>query len=100
VTAALIAAGLDGIERDLDPGAPRTENLYALSSEELKEKGIELLPHTLNEACDALEDDSVVCKALGMDFVREFIEIKRQEWDNYNRHVSNWEVDRYLEFWS
>ena len=100
VTAALIAAGLDGIERDLDPGAPRTENLYALSSEELKEKGIELLPHTLNEACDALEDDSVVCKALGMDFVREFIEIKRQEWDNYNRHVSDWEVDRYLEYWS
>jgi glutamine synthetase len=100
VTAALIAAGLDGIEHDLDPGEPRTENLYALSSEELKEKGIQLLPHTLNEACDALEDDSVVCKALGMDFVREFIEIKRQEWDNYNRHVSDWEVERYLEFWS
>jgi glutamine synthetase len=100
VTAALIAAGLDGIEHDLDPGEPRTENLYALSSEELKEKGIQLLPHTLNEACDALEDDSVVCKALGMDFVREFIEIKRQEWDNYNRHVSDWEVDRYLEYWS
>ena len=100
VTAALIAAGLDGIEHDLDPGEPRTENLYALSSEELKEKGIQLLPHTLNEACDALEDDSVVCKALGMDFVREFIEIKRQEWDNYNRHVSDWEVERYLEYWS
>ena len=100
VTAALIAAGLDGIEHDLDPGEPRTENLYALSSEELKEKGIQLLPHTLNEACDALEDDSVVCKALGMDFVQEFIELKRQEWDNYNRHVSDWEVERYLEFWS
>jgi glutamine synthetase len=100
VTAALIAAGLDGIEHDLDPGEPRTENLYALSSEELKEKGIQLLPHTLNEACDALEDDSVVCKALGMDVVQEFIELKRQEWDNYNRHVSDWEVERYLEFWS
>jgi len=100
VTAALIVAGLDGVEHDLDPGEPRTENLYDLSSEELKEKGIRLLPHTLNEACDALEDDSVVCKALGMDFVQEFIELKRQEWDNYNRHVSDWEVERYLEFWS
>ncbi|MDQ4127649.1 MAG: type III glutamate--ammonia ligase [Actinomycetota bacterium] len=100
VTAALIAAGLDGVERDLDPGEPRTENLYDLSGEELGEKGIDLLPHTLNQACDALEADSVICKALGTEFVQEFIEIKRQEWDNYNRHVSDWEVERYLEFWS
>lgn len=100
VTAALIAAGLDGVDRDLDPGEPRTENLYDLSGEELTEKGIDLLPHTLNQACDALEADGVICKALGMDFVKEFVEIKRQEWDNYNRHVSDWEVKRYLEFWS
>ena len=100
VTAALIAAGLDGVERDLDPGEPRTENLYALSGEELGVKGIDLLPHTLNQACDALEADDVICDALGRDFAREFIEIKRQEWDNYNRHVSDWEVERYLEFWS
>jgi glutamine synthetase len=100
VTAALIAAGLDGIERDLDPGEPRTENLYDLSGEELGEKGIDLLPHTLNQACDALEADGVICKALGTEFVQEYIEIKRQEWDNYNRHVSDWEVERYLEFWS
>lgn len=100
VTAAMIAAGLDGIERNLDPGEPRRENLYALSGEELKEKGIELLPHTLNEACDALEADGVIREALGTDFTQEFIEIKRQEWDDYNRHVSDWEVARYLEFWS
>lgn len=100
VTAALIAAGLDGIDHDLDPGEPRTENLYDLSGEELGEKGIDLLPHTLNQACDALEADEVICQALGTEFVGEFIEIKRQEWDNYNRHVSDWEVERYLEFWS
>lgn len=100
VTAAMIAAGLDGIERNLDPGEPRRENLYALSGEELKEKGIELLPHTLNEACDDLEADGVIREALGTDFTQEFIEIKRQEWDDYNRHVSDWEVARYLEFWS
>ena len=100
VTAALIAAGLDGIERELDPGEPRTENLYDLSGEDLREKGIDLLPHTLNQACDALEADGVICKALGTEFVQEYIEIKRQEWDDYNRHVSDWEVERYLEFWS
>jgi glutamine synthetase len=100
VTAALIAAGLDGVERGLDPGEPRTENLYDLSGEDLREKGIDLLPHTLNQACDALEADGVICKALGTEFVQEYIEIKRQEWDDYNRHVSDWEVERYLEFWS
>jgi glutamine synthetase len=100
VTAALIAAGLDGVERALEPGEPRTENLYDLSGEDLREKGIDLLPHTLNQACDALEADGVICKALGTEFVQEYIEIKRQEWDDYNRHVSDWEVERYLEFWS
>jgi glutamine synthetase len=100
VTATLIAAGLDGVERNLDPGEPRRENLYALSGEELTEKGIGLLPNTLGEACDALEADDIIRKALGTDFVDEFIEIKRREWDDYNRHVSDWEVEQYLEFWS
>lgn len=100
VTAALIAAGLDGIDRKLDPGEPRRDNFYELSGEDLKEKGIGLLPHTLNEACDALEGDDVLYEALGSDFVDEFIELKRQEWDEYNRHVSDWEVSNYLEFWS
>lgn len=100
VTAALIAAGLDGVDRDLSPGEPCRENLYALSSEDLKERGIGLLPGTLREACDLLEADSVICKALGLDFVSDFLELKRQEWDDYNRHVSDWEVEQYLEFWS
>jgi glutamine synthetase len=100
VTAALIAAGLDGVERGLHPGEPSRENLYALSGEDLTERGIGLLPSTLNEACDALEADTTICKALGTDFVDEFIEIKRREWDDYNRHVTDWEVGQYLEFWS
>ena len=100
ITAALIAAGLDGLENEMEPGEPQTGNLYALSGNELEERGIELLPRTLSEACSALEEDDVLSAALGSDFTREFIEIKRQEWDEYNRHVSAWESDRYLEFWS
>ncbi|ABG05422.1 L-glutamine synthetase [Rubrobacter xylanophilus DSM 9941] len=99
-TAALIAAGLDGIDRNLDPGEPCRDNLYALSSGDLQRRNIRQLPSTLNAACDALEADSVICEALGADFVEEFLETKRQEWDRYNRHVSEWEIDRYLEFWS
>jgi len=98
VTAALIAAGLDGIERNLDPGPAQNINLYQLSPEELASQGIKLLPQSLNEAIDALEQDSVICNGLGPDLAREFIRLKRMEWTEYSRHVSDWEARRYLEF--
>ena len=98
VSAALIAAGLDGIDRKLDPGPPQNINLYQLSPEELAAKGIKLLPQSLHEAIDALESDAVVCDGLGPELSREFIRLKRMEWTEYSRHVSDWESRRYLEF--
>ncbi len=98
VSAALIAAGLDGIDRKLDPGPPQNINLYQLSPEELAAKGIKLLPQSLHEAIDALETDKVICDGLGPDLAREFIRLKRMEWTEYSRHVSDWESRRYLEF--
>jgi glutamine synthetase len=98
VSAALIAAGLDGIDRKLDPGPAQNINLYQLSPEELSAKGIKLLPQSLNEAIDALEADTVICDGLGQDLAREFIRLKRMEWTEYSRHVSDWESRRYLEF--
>jgi glutamine synthetase len=98
VSAALIAAGLDGIDRKLDPGPPQNINLYELTLEELADKGIKLLPQSLNEAIDALEQDAVICNGLGQDLAREFIRLKRMEWTEYSRHVSDWESRRYLEF--
>ena len=98
VSAALIAAGLDGIDRKLDPGPPQNVNLYELSAEELADKGIKLLPQSLHEALDALEEDEVVTKGLGADLAREFLRLKRMEWTEYSRHVSDWETRRYLEF--
>jgi glutamine synthetase len=98
VHAAIIAAGLDGIERELDPGAPENINLYALTEEERKAKGIEILPQNLNEALIALEADSILTERLGKEIVNEFIKIKRDEWIDYSRHVSDWEVNRYAEF--
>ena len=96
-TAAVIAAGLDGIERNLDPGAPQNQNLYALSPEELKAAGIEILPQNLHEALLALEKDTVLCKALGP-VAGEFLRLKHMEWVEYMRHVSDWEIKNYLEF--
>ena len=98
VSAALIAAGLDGIDRKLDPGPAQNINLYELTPAQLKEKGIKLLPQSLNEAVDALEADAVICGGLGQDLAREFIRLKRMEWTEYSRHVSDWESKRYLEF--
>ena len=66
--------------------------------EDIAAKGIKLLPQSLNEAIDALEKDTVVCNGLGADLAREFIRLKRMEWTEYSRHVSEWESHRYLEF--
>ncbi|WP_156473697.1 type III glutamate--ammonia ligase [Neptuniibacter marinus] len=98
VHAALIAAGLDGIERELDPGEPKNINLYALTPEEREAEGIEILPQNLNEALDALEADTVLTERLGKEVVGEFLKIKRAEWIDYSRHVSDWETKRYAEF--
>jgi glutamine synthetase len=96
-TAVAIAAGLDGIEKELDPGEPQNVNLYDLSEAQLQEKGIKTLPQSLKEAIDALAADEVICSALGA-LTDEFISLKRMEWIEYMRHVSEWEVQRYLEF--
>jgi glutamine synthetase len=98
-TAAVIAAGLDGIDRKLDPGEPHNVNHYTLSEAELRERGINVLPQSLHEALATLESDPLFSEALGRAFVDEFIRLKRMEWVEYHRHVSDWEVNRYLEFY-
>jgi len=95
--AVAIAAGLDGIEKEIEPGEPHNVNLYDFSDAELKDKGIRTLPQSLKEAIDALESDEVIKGALGV-LADEFISLKRMEWVEYMRHVSEWEVQRYLEF--
>ncbi len=97
-TAAVIAAGLDGIDRRLDPGEPRNFNHYALAPEELAERSIAVLPQSLNEALNALEADPLFGEQLGGEFLGEFVRLKRMEWVEYHRHVSDWETQRYLEF--
>ena len=68
--AALLAAGLDGIDNGTDPGERNEDNLYEVAEAELRERGIDFLPATLSEACDCLEQDDVVRQALGTDYAR------------------------------
>ncbi len=98
-TAGIIAAGLDGVKRELDPGEPNNTNLYDLTPEQVAERGIPILPQSLNEAIDAFSADSVLRAAIGENLAQEFIKLKRMEWVEYSRHVSAWETNRYLEFY-
>jgi glutamine synthetase len=96
--AMVLSAGLEGIREDLDPGEPHTENMYNKSPEELKELGIELLPRTLEEAIDAFEADPFSQAVMGEDMFKAYAGFRREEWDTYHNHVSDWERDRYLKF--
>ena len=98
VTAAIIAAGLDGVANKLDPGEPHNINHYGLSLEEIKDRGIDTLPQSLSEALDELEKDPLFEEQFGSNFLKEFIDIKRMEWVEYQRHVSDWELNRYAEY--
>jgi glutamine synthetase len=93
---AILAAGLDGIGNETEPGVVNHGNLYEVPEEELTARKIGLLPTTLAEALDSLEEDSVVQGSLGLDYAKEYIRVKREEWRQYNQTVSEWERERYL----
>lgn len=94
-SALVLAAGLEGIKQKLDPGLPQEENLYELSEAERAEKGIDFLPQNLGEAVRAFAEDPFVEKVLGKGLSDEFIKYKSQEWEEYHRTVSAWEIERY-----
>lgn len=94
--AVMLAAGLDGIERKLDPSEPAEEDLYQMDG---RRAGFETLPGSLGEALDALRLDGVIQDALGQHVYERFVEAKSQEWLSYRLHVSEWELARYLEIY-
>ena len=95
--AAMLAAGLDGVEKNMELGEPVEESLFEMEAARLAEKGIRELPGTLGEAIEELEKDEVICEALGDHVLTRFVEAKRAEWDEYRTQVTAWEVDRYLD---
>jgi glutamine synthetase len=94
--AVTLAAGLDGVAKKMDAGAPNHRNLYEVPPEQLRKEGIEFLPSSLGEALDALEQDPVVKGALGEEYADYYIRIKREESNTHHRMVSDWERDQYL----
>ncbi|MGX7372591.1 type I glutamate--ammonia ligase [Aerococcus sanguinicola] len=97
IMASLIGAGLDGIDRELQPDAPTDRNIYSMTESELAEAGIEQLPMTLDYALDELEIDDVVKASLGQHITDNFISSKRLECNEYAMQVSQWELDHYFQ---
>jgi len=94
--AVYVAAGMDGIARELDPGEVNRSNMYDLSLNEISQRGIRMLPQSLPEAIAELKQDEVVQAGLGV-IADDFIKLKEAEWSEYHSQVSRWEVDRYLQ---
>jgi len=97
VSAALIAAGLDGVDRKLEAPVECTDDLFELSPEQVAERGLTRLPQRLGDALDALGSDDVIRAALGETLAYEFIKSKRAEATEYGHHVSDWELQRYAD---
>jgi glutamine synthetase len=77
-TAAMLAAGLDGIEKKIDPGQPNSDNLYEMPEQELRRRNITFLPTTLQEAIDCFERDEVLHQALGKEYAAYYVKVKRE----------------------
>ena len=94
--ATTLRAGLDGIERKMDPGSPVNKNIYTMSYRERRRHKINELPSNLKEAVDCLEKDVLMTATLGEHICEYFLKAKRDEWFDYIKQVSPWEVERYL----
>jgi glutamine synthetase len=94
--AALLHAGLEGIEQGYELPEPMETNLYHLTPEQRKERGIVSLPETLGEAIDELGASELARKALGPHIFDRYVELKRSEWNEYRVQLSQWELDKYL----
>ena len=92
----MLAAGLEGIEKGYEVPEPIEENVYEMSEEERKKRGIDTLPASLQEAILLTEKSELVRKALGDHVFNAFIENKKIEWDQYRIQVTEYELKRYL----
>jgi len=94
--AVMLRAGLEGIERQLEPPPISNENLYHVDEEGRQQRGLATLPGSLGEALVELENDELMHEALGSHVLKRFVEAKTIEWREYCTQVSAWELGRYL----
>jgi glutamine synthetase len=96
--ALVLAAGLEGVRDKIDPGPPHTDNMYLKTPQELNALGVQHLPRTLSEAVEAFEADPLTKEVFGDLMAKTYVDFKRNEWESYMNHVSDWERQQYLKF--
>jgi glutamine synthetase len=94
-----LAAGLQGIREELDPGEPVNVDTYSVPDVELAKRGVHRLPRNLGEAIEAFEQDELACETFGEEFHASYVKLKRSEWEAYSTVVSEWERTHYLHLW-
>ncbi len=101
--AVMLEAGLDGMRRKIDPGEAVDTNIYHLTEAKRRELGVEALPTSLKEALEEWESDEICIKTLGKENAQKYMDLKMQEWTEYEPHVpdskndvTRWELERYL----
>ncbi len=94
--ATCLAAGLEGIKNKMIVPESVDENIFDMSETELRDKGIESIPASLNRAVDAFEEDEFIMNVVGKHISDKYIMAKRAEWDEYRKQVTQWEIDEYL----
>jgi len=94
--AVMLAAGLKGIEDNLEPPIPVEKNIYALSEVERKKHDIGQLPESLGHALSFMEKSPLMRETLGEHIFENFLYVKRQQWNEYRTQVTQWEIDKYL----
>ncbi|TCG11478.1 glutamine synthetase family protein [Mycoplasma marinum] len=96
--AAIFSAGMEGIKNKAKPMEPVYENLFKLSTQELKAKGIEMLPANLGESIELFKESTFVEKLLGKEQKIKYQEFKYTEWYEYTQVVHNWEIEKYIKY--
>jgi len=94
--AVMLAAGLEGIEKEYPCPEPVEENVFQMTEEEKKKRGIEHLPGSLFEAIELAERSELLRRCLGDHVFESLIKNKLIEWSDYRRHVTDYEIKRYL----
>lgn len=97
LSAALIAAGLHGVRQQMDPGEPLEEDAGTLNAKQLETLGVEWVPRDLKEALHHLEKDTILADGIGREIWREFLKVKKDEWDQHFYRVDEWERKLYAE---
>lgn len=94
--AVMLASGLQGIKRHLKLQKSIEKNIYQLSKTEKEKYGIDRLPESLGHALAILQESALVEKTLGSHIYENYIHVKKEQWEEYRKQVTPWEVEKYL----